>query len=222
MGEGGLWMQWGVERLTEKAERLLKLIERMSTGGRAGGESRASSMRGCVWESVCESVAECPNIFSPHSINVFAGLSVWPGLVLSGGGWGGSGGCLTNQQHIWERATCRRKEIIMNWQSKIWLQLMIFCLFLWLIDHFLSNQRSKPKNIQSMAATNYYCHYQFTSPLLYWLMDKLFDPHMSQRSSCHIQMSFFWWTSSQKTDYIQFNIIEDEEKQEKNRHYIHE
>lgn len=38
----------GAERLTEKAERLLKLIERMSTGGRAGGESRASSMRGCV------------------------------------------------------------------------------------------------------------------------------------------------------------------------------
>ena len=34
--------------LTGKAERLLKLIERMSTGGRAGGESRASSMRGCV------------------------------------------------------------------------------------------------------------------------------------------------------------------------------
>lgn len=35
-------------------------------------------------------------------------------------------------------------------------------------------------------------------------MDKLFDPHMSQRSSFHIQ----------KTDYIQFNIIEDEENQQ--------
>lgn len=76
----------GVERLTEKAERLLKLIERMSTGGRAGGESRASSMRGCVRESVCESVAECPNIFSPHSVNVFARLSLWPRFVSSGGG----------------------------------------------------------------------------------------------------------------------------------------
>lgn len=48
MVEGGLWRQWGGERLTEKAERLLKLIERMSTGRRAGGERRALSMRGCV------------------------------------------------------------------------------------------------------------------------------------------------------------------------------
>lgn len=38
----------GLERLTEKAERRLKLIERMSTGRRAGGESRVSTKRGCV------------------------------------------------------------------------------------------------------------------------------------------------------------------------------
>lgn len=54
MGEGGLWRQWGVQRLTEKAERLLKLMERMSTGGREGGESRASPMRRRVGESVRE------------------------------------------------------------------------------------------------------------------------------------------------------------------------
>lgn len=69
-----------VERLTEKAEQRLKLIERMSTGRRAGGESRSSSMRGRVRESVHESVAECPNTFSPHSINLFAGLLAWPGV----------------------------------------------------------------------------------------------------------------------------------------------
>lgn len=45
----------GVEKLTEKAERRLKLIERMSTDGRAGGESRASSMkRECLRERVLE------------------------------------------------------------------------------------------------------------------------------------------------------------------------
>lgn len=81
MGEGGLRRWRGGERLTEKAERRLKLIERMSTGGRAGGESRASSKRGCV----CGSVAECPNILSPRSVNVFAGLSVRPVFVPSGG-----------------------------------------------------------------------------------------------------------------------------------------
>lgn len=51
MGEGGLCSQkreGGLERLTKKAERRLKLIERMSTGRRAGGESRSWSMRGCV------------------------------------------------------------------------------------------------------------------------------------------------------------------------------
>lgn len=69
-----------VERLTEKAEQRLKLIERMSTGRRAGGESRASSMSGCVRGSVCETNAECLNIFSPHSVNLLAGLLAWPGF----------------------------------------------------------------------------------------------------------------------------------------------
>lgn len=44
----------GGQRLTEKAERLLKLMERMSTGGRGGGESRASPMSGWAGESVRE------------------------------------------------------------------------------------------------------------------------------------------------------------------------
>lgn len=107
-----------VERLTEKAKRRLKLIERMSTGRRAWGESRASSMRGCVWESVCESVAECPNIFSPHSVNLFAGLLLWPRFLLSGGGWGGSGDCLTNQQHtqFTIRPSCRERAT--TWQQR--------------------------------------------------------------------------------------------------------
>lgn len=84
----------GVERLTEKAE--LKLIERMSTGRRAGGESRVPTIRGCVRESVCESVTECPNIFSSPSVNLFAGLSLWLWFVLSGGGCRGTRACLTN------------------------------------------------------------------------------------------------------------------------------
>lgn len=62
-GEGG------VERLTEKAERLLKLIERMSTGERnRTTEKGLVNERVCLRESVCESSTGCPNMFSsPHN-----------------------------------------------------------------------------------------------------------------------------------------------------------
>lgn len=74
--------------------------------------------RVCLRERVCESVAECPNIFSPHSVNLFAGLLLWPRFLLSGGGWGGSGDCLTNQQHtqFTIRPSCRERAT--TWQQR--------------------------------------------------------------------------------------------------------
>lgn len=69
-GEGGE----RVERLIEKAERRLKLIERMSTGRRAGGESTA-----LVNERVC--LGECVRERRSMSRHIFPALRqsvCWP------------------------------------------------------------------------------------------------------------------------------------------------
>lgn len=78
----------GVERLTEKAERLLKLIERMSTGGRnRTTEKGLVNERVCLGERVRERRWVSQHVFFPPQLWQlgFVGLPVWPRFEESPG-----------------------------------------------------------------------------------------------------------------------------------------
>lgn len=77
-----------MERLTEKAERLLKLIERMSTGGRnRRTEKGLVNERVCLRERVRERRWVSQHVFFPPRLwqSGFVGLPVLPGFEESPG-----------------------------------------------------------------------------------------------------------------------------------------